>query len=291
MGRPVQYFRQIVSRFGGSSSRDHFDEAEFNDYFYNDHRGSIVRIGSTRYFLKSCRNTNAAQQQAFLSRVASRIMNVPETHIPNVVLDKFIRRFTAAGRRKSGGDSLLMVRLCQDYSAGMLRIPDLTEAIAAEIAFSTWINRRDAHNSNRVFMHGIPMFFDFDAALPPNEAPAEFFRGGPDSGYVANWRLWELADGQQILTTRIRDMERNRALTLHPVRNIASFWRHVGAYSDAIRALTPEYIEGEASEFFDRPECRRTAVDYLLQEQSQLTDKLSRIRQIMSSPFSVPVAF
>ncbi|MES2752063.1 MAG: hypothetical protein V4661_11890 [Pseudomonadota bacterium] len=292
-------FRALAAKLGfktipiqtvddSASLRSRYPEHEFDDYFMRERFACVVQIGSTRYFAKPCTSLHEARKQLLATNLAARYCNVSDATLPGPAMQRRLKRKLSGSIRDFGvAVHLLLVRVCQDYSVPDLKISDLTQAVAAELVLSTWINRRDAHNSNRFYVGGIPMFFDFDAAFAPDEEPTEFFRGGPDSGYVQNWRLMRVAETDRIETSSIRDMERNKPLTLHPVSHAVKFWAHMDDYAAKIRSLDDRDIEGEVAAVFPDMNHRQEFSAFLAKERDRLETKLARVRTIMETGAAV----
>ncbi len=157
--------------------------------------------------------------------------------------------------------------------------------IAAELAFSVWVSRRDAHNSNRVYVSGIPMFFDFDLALDGYQAP--FFKGGSTSGYAPNWRL-HLCDDPwtQIITAEFRELERGKPITLHPISSEEEFWRHFEAHIERIRHLDNSFIRERISAVIGDESLRNHYTDFVVRQKNRLADDAEQVKAVLRQPLS-----
>ena len=270
-----------------SPSEARYEPAAFVDYFGRDHSKWIIRYGANDYFVKTAASPDERQKDVLACKLVSQLMNVPAVIVPDSHLRSQIDRALQKSHPPKDLETceLHLVRVCQDHPVSALPIQNLTEAIAAEIVFSTWINRRDAHNSNRVYVSGIPMFFDFGAAFETNRARAssQFFKNGPDSGYVPNWRLWKIPKGTTIDTRAIRDRERGRPLTLHPIEDLETFWKKVGHYCDTINKFEESFIESSSKLSIASPRSAKKLASILIREKSRLSDKIEIVRNILES--------
>ena len=264
------------------------DGTDFTDYFGGGHFDWIVRRGTANYYVKRCQSLAEAQKDLLAYNLIAGLMNVPSVIMPDAPVRAKLDAILKARHPDMAIESLTLhlVRLYQDYRASMLPITDLTQAIAAEIVFSMWINRRDAHNSNRVYVSGIPMFFDFSAAFEANVpgTSADFFRPGVNSGFVPNWRLWTIPQDKEIKTQDIRNLERGRPVTLHPVRDEAQFWRHTEYYRGVIDALPESHIRDVVGASISNPSQAKIIADRLCAERRRLRGKLDVARTFMTSP-------
>lgn len=109
-----------------------------------------------------------------------------------------------------GEDSLptntFLVRLGGSYSLEELPCKTLEQAVARELVYSVWIRRRDTHADNRVYVHGIPIFFDHHVAFlgePEQLYIATFFNPQPASyGHAGAWRVKQRQDKITTLEAR-----------------------------------------------------------------------------------------
>jgi len=137
-----------------------------------------------------------------------------------------------------------LIRIGQTLAHEELPVGDLDQAIAGELAYSVWIRRRDPSAWNRVYLDGVPVFFDHHIAFG-NEADhrplAGFLAPGHGGGYASQWRLRELRQDEVPTTTS------ERALPLHiavqRVRSRAAFDRHLDDAVRRILAVTDPELE------------------------------------------------
>jgi hypothetical protein len=147
------------------------------------------------------------------------------------------------------------------------------------------VKRRDAHNSNRVYVCGIPMFFDFDLALDGYQAP--FFKDGSTSGYAPNWRLHLWDDPNiKIITAEFRDLERGRPITLHPIWNEEAFWRHFETHIGRIGKLDDEVIRNRISATIEDGPTRAHYIDFVLHQKSQIAVDAEQVKAVLRQPQS-----
>jgi len=262
-----------------------FSADEFADYAGRDCAAFIVARGSRRFFAKRLVSRSEAGKSVLAWNLGRGRLNVPAMFAATGRLNEALdRRFGSVD-----GTAWVLVTLCQDYTPGRLPIRDLTKAVASELAFSTWINRRDAHNSNRVYLGGVPMFFDFDAAFVPDAGETRFLRGGPDPGYTDNWRLLPLEAGQAVQTVPIRHRERSHhSLTLHPVHDVNRFHRHLRRQVAKIRKIPERHLVQCVNRSFDDRLDRESMTAFLLGEQRALRNKLAGVVEILSRPLAAP---
>jgi hypothetical protein len=158
---------------GGTVTR--VRQGDLVDYWGRDWSSHVVELDGTSYLARHL-TPLGARLDLLGFRLAGDRFNVPEVRLADDQLRSTIGRPECSH----------IVRLCQSYRRAELAVTDLSVAMAGELVFSTWINRRDAHNHNRVFVQRVPMFYDFGAAFEemPGEERGGFFRAGPDPGWV-----------------------------------------------------------------------------------------------------------
>jgi len=175
-------------------------------------------------------NPNARWPEVLGYRLAGFWLNIPET-IPGV-------QATGAVRLTGGAlptTAAPLIRIGQTLARTDLPIRDLDEAIAGELAYSVWIRRRDPSAWNRVYVDGVPLFFDHHIAFgtePDHQALAGFLAHGPDGGYAGQWRLREL--GQDEVPTTMGERALPRHIAVHRVRSCDAFDRHL---DNAVRRI------------------------------------------------------
>jgi hypothetical protein len=137
-----------------------------------------------------------------------------------------------------------LVRLGQTYSLDELPIRHNDNAVAAELVFCLWVRRRDPHAWNRVYVQGVPMFFDQHVSFDQRPLD-EFFVMGPDGSHPPRWRVrtFETSEGAPF-TQGERDAARPLAheIGLHRVRSVTAFNEAFDATADHIEKLDADWI-------------------------------------------------
>jgi hypothetical protein len=248
------------------------DPIDYLDYFGRECAGNIRWLDGRPYYVKPSRAAVEGRLERLGYLLARNLFNVPEV---------FPAEATDAGSQ-GGPRYVNRIRLCQDHDPRRLPVKELTRAIASEIVFSAWVNRRDAHNSNRWYLGGVPMFFDFNAAfgLRPAESAHGFFRDGPNAGYVPNWRLVEVPDA--LLETRaLRSLERGRPLALQPIDCIGRFWTAAAEFAEVVSAYRDGRVERATVDAGLDGRNAEQVVKLLATNKQQLEDRLRKIRTMM----------
>lgn len=258
---------------------------ELVDYWGRNYSSHIVADKGKNWLLKSQPNSLwKARRDRLAYLMAGTWLNIPEIRL---LTEEEVREldslFPALSPKQNDA---WLIRLAQDYSIDDLPNKDLTESIAGELFFSLWIRRRDAHFSNRALVSGVPMFFDFEVGFlgePRNSDLGHFLRGGPDSGYVGNWRFLNLG-GKQLNLGEIRAMENRKPLSIQPINDSAIFDRATAYFTDKIKHLPQaSWIENINQAGFVDEEARQ--IDQLLLEsQANIDTGVAQIMSILNKP-------
>jgi hypothetical protein len=253
-----------------------YEAEEFRDNFGRDRSGYVVNVGGRNYYTKLAPDLADAENDRLAHALSRGICNVPETVLPSAD-----ERDELAGLGFPEGDGTHLVRLCQDHAGEPMAAPTLDRAIAAELVFSLWIHRRDAHNGNRVYNGGVPMFFDFGAAF--DSEPDDLFRMWEGPGYVPNWRLVELPQCATVSTQAIRARELYSDFALQPVTSIRAFWQEAETVRDAILERHSDEIAGVVTRTIQRPERAAVMVEFLREKSASLAADVERLRAMLGA--------
>jgi hypothetical protein len=216
-----------------------FFQHDLRDRFGNDRSNHISYLGGRAYFVKTSYDPLQAKTAHLAYLLARSAFNVPEVRM---LSDADAERHITVVQRRPRANPLRrqiyvhLCRLCQDYSVASLPIQDLTHAVAAEIAFSLWIGRRDAHNFNRCYIGGIPMFFDFGGSFGLNDTSGTVSRRDGNSASCLPWRLWQAPRQSRLTTRNLRRLDQIQHVAVHPVEGVDLFWFALDAYIDHICA-------------------------------------------------------
>jgi hypothetical protein len=255
---------------------------EVTDYFGKNYSNLVVCFQQKHWFVKF-KNSNLTERlfSNLTSLLAKNWLNIPEIYFLNPE-ELFELRGIVKNNldKRADVDNTYLVRLVQDYEKQELPIQNLDQAMASEIVFSSWIGRRDAHAFNRAFVSGIPMFFDFGIAY--GEDKGEFFRPGPDPGYVPNWRSFNLASKNPDLTY-LRQLERERLQALIPISNREEFDRAVKVNIERIKKISREDLYKHTLQAGFSAEQGDEIADYLNGRSLELEKIVAEIIDILDS--------
>lgn len=166
----------------------------------------IVTDGEKFWVVKHKPGLLDIEKREFLGYLLGhKFSNVAEVKLLDQEEHRQVR--TLAGK---GEDSLpsntFLVRLGGSYPIDDLPCQTVEKAVATELVYSTWIRRRDTHADNRVYVNGIPVFFDHHVAFlgePEQANIATFFNPQPASyGHAGAWRIKERQDTMTTLEAR-----------------------------------------------------------------------------------------
>ena len=185
----------------------------------------IVSDGEKFWVVKHSPGLVDIEKREMLGYLLGRkFSNVAEVRLLNQEEHEQIKTLTGKGEDSTLINTCL-VRLGGSYSIDELPCKTVEKATAAELVYSIWIRRRDTHADNRVYINGIPVFFDHHVALLGEHEQADistFFNPQPASyGHAGAWRVRELQETPT--TTRARTG--NKAL--HFVKDLSLFKKQI----------------------------------------------------------------
>jgi hypothetical protein len=193
----------IASQRDGGLTMEIADEQEclysalLVDNFGRMHKNRLFRTKGKLWYLKHLPHGAIELQRELLgSLLAQQWSNVAEVHCleDDDVIALQQLQIPYPGHIEKTNSAL--VRFAADYeNEADLPISDNDTALAAELVFSLWIGRRDAHAFNRFQLGTTSIFFDHGAAFscaPALQHNNSFFSGGTDSGWPKFWRLVEV---------------------------------------------------------------------------------------------------
>ena len=201
----------------------------------------IIRLGSTYWWVKFKPVPEELHREQLAWRLGRGWTNVAEIR---PVTRRGLETLRQAGVYFPGWANeqhTVLVRLAQGCAARDLPVPGLDEAVAAELVFSLWIRRRDAHAANRAYTEQVPVFFDHQTAFlsEPELADLEgFFRAGPDAGHASRWRVAITPPGLNLTTAEARRQGQARELALHWIHDRARFEAALQAAAARVRSFS-----------------------------------------------------
>jgi hypothetical protein len=251
------------------------DEADFVDYW-----GSSVIPQLVNWNGKCWRHKPGDGWREILAyELGSSWLNVAEAISPVGIVGA--TRCDGTAVDPSADPSSALVRLIQDQFVGGFVEPDHDRAMAAELAFSLWIRRRDAHSWNRAYVAGIPGFFDQHVAFGAevaNRSLDGFFRHGVDAGFASQWRVRSFPDGFQPTTRSERGLH-SRELAIHRVHNVSAFDGYLDLSVQKIRQFGRAEIEALVARS-GAPEPDEVT-GFLLRWADELPEAVRRLRSIV----------
>lgn len=205
----------------------------------------------------------------------------------NVAEIQILTEEAAQALRKIGfneaSSQCFIIREASSYARGELLCKSLDEAMAAELVFSLWIRRRDAHNENRSFTcDGLPVFFDFDVAFSSfgfGEKLEEFF-GRNDPGYPGQWKLFEVHETDLPITT-FYSKKNGRQNSVLPVKSIGEFKNHCNRVARLIQSDSRNYGELASQATVDKDEQRRI-LSILTRNKSAIVDEVETMLKVVT---------
>ncbi len=166
-------------------------------------------------------------------RLAQSFANVAEVRLLGSTDGTLFDR-RASRKRALDPQRTFLVRLAESYDVTELPCQTAEQAVATELVYSVWIRRRDAHARNRVYVQGIPVFFDHQTAFFGERALADirtFFATPARCGFGGAWRVQET---ETMITTATA---RQRNIDTHYVMNFDAFRRELKKVSATLLAM------------------------------------------------------
>mgnify|MGYP001607242830 CR=1 FL=1 len=140
----------------------------------------------------------------------------------------------------SNKNNTFLVRLAGSYSLSELPNQTLEAAVATELVYSIWIRRRDTHSLNRVYLDGIPIFFDHETAFladPQWAHSTMFFRNNLDYGHPGYWRVKTISSSEKMETIQARNTHNINNRAHHYVYNLEDFKKEIVKAEESVKNL------------------------------------------------------
>lgn len=259
------------------------------DWWQNRYCDCLVRYQGKVWFVKK-QGIADIRRNLLASLLGGKLANVAQVRCLDKTDFSALRNCGITLPENSNFLNTCLVRFAPDYNVWELPKKTLESAIAAEIVFSIWIRRRDAHSYNRNFKNGIPVFYDHQTAFLGEKQLREidyFFRTGPDPGYAGLWRL-DVGDHIEIDTDSLRSQERERFCGCDhyvalPIRDTNIFHQELNSMVEEIvvipKADIRRSVQKAGFSFFEQ-----SAVTRFLQEnQKQLIKDVDLLRSKLKS--------
>lgn len=192
----------------------------------NEWRFRVVTDGTKAWVIKHNGDQDYQKRDLLGFLLGENFCNVSEVKLLNGQELESIKQYSLPNEYFSVSNTYL-VRLAHSYSLEELPCKTIEEAVASELVYSIWIRRRDAHTDNRVYIKGIPIFFDSHVAFLCEPELADiniFFSQTQDHGRAGLWRvkIWNNFLAQ--FTGAFNAIETG---PFHYVNDIYSFYKHV----------------------------------------------------------------
>lgn len=192
----------------------------------NEGRYRIITDEERIWVLKHNRYQDSEKRDLLGFLLGKEFFNIAEVRLLNNPQLEEIKQFAYPDEIFDITNTFL-VRLAHSYSPEELLCKTVEEAVAAELVYSVWIRRRDAHIDNRIYVKGIPIFFDFHISFLGEAELANiniFFSQTQDHGRAGLWRVkvWNNFLGQFI--GAINPIEIG---AYHFVNDLHSFYQYV----------------------------------------------------------------
>lgn len=137
-------------------------------------------------------SSNEEKRDLLAYLLGSPFANVAEVYLPTNDEIQQINTLRESEVQSLQNHTSYLIRLGGSYRVDEICCKTLEKAVASELVFSVWIRRRDVHANNRVYLIGIPIFFDHGTAFLGQKELADiksFFGVPAPEGHGGAWRI------------------------------------------------------------------------------------------------------
>lgn len=241
----------------------------------------IVSNGSKNWVLKHNNNPDSEKRDLLGYLLAKNFANVVEVKLLPAADLQEIKQF-ALPQEAFALNNTFLVKLAHSYRANELNCKSLEEAVAMELVYSVWIRRRDAHVDNRVYVDGIPVFYDYHVAFlgEPDLADINvFFSQLSDYGRAGRWRVKLLGD---FLTQLTRGINKNQLGAYHYVTDLNSFYEKVENSKAVLREKVRDQIDSIVSSVQFSQDAETQIIAFLKKNSDTLDADVSRMLEVVT---------
>lgn len=208
----------------------------------NEGRYRIITDEEKIWVIKHNKYLDSLKRDLLGFLLGKGIFNIAEVRLLNNQRLEEIKQFVHP-RETFDITNTFLVRLAHSYSPEELPCKTIEEAVAAELVYSVWIRRRDAHIDNRTYVKGIPIFFDFHIAFLGESALIDinvFFSQTQDYGRAGLWRVKVWNDFLGQFTGAINAVEIG---AYHFVDDLNSFYQYVEKSKTILKEKIANQVE------------------------------------------------
>lgn len=247
----------------------------------NEGRFRIVTDGGKIWVIKHNHHQDSEKRDLLGYLLGKDFLNVAEVKLvtnPEVESLKLL-----LGSSEIRKDDTFLVRLAHSYTLQEIPCRTVEEATAAELVYSVWIRRRDPHIDNRVYIEGVPIFFDFHIAFlgEPELADAtNFFSQTSDYGRAGLWRVKKWGPFLQEFTGAIHP---NTIGAFHFVHDLDSFSQYIEKGKDTIRTKIAPKAEALVHSVNFSPEVTTQIIEFLKRNLGTLDTDVNRMIEVVKS--------
>ena len=172
----------------------------------------VIKDNNNLWFVKYKKGTIDEEKRDLLGYLlAKEFCNIAEVKLLSDAEHADIKTLIGLDIESTPQNTFL-VRLAHSYKLDELPQRTIEKAVATELIYSVWIRRRDTHSMNRVYVEGIPLFFDHQTAFLgdiENSHSTVFFKNSPDHGHPASWRIKVMLATEKMDTIKARNVPEN----------------------------------------------------------------------------------
>ena len=199
----------------------------------------VIKNNDDLWYVKYKKSTVDEEKRDFLAHLLGKdICNIAEVKLLSGFEHTEIKTLLNLDADSTQQNTFL-VRLGGSYRIDELPNKTLEKAVATELVYSVWIRRRDTHSMNRVYLEGIPIFFDHQTAFlgePGDAHSTMFFRHNPDHGHPAFWRIKVIPNSEKMDTLRARNVPENEK-AYHYINDKDKFLEEIEISVNAVKRV------------------------------------------------------
>ena len=240
----------------------------------------VISDGKRVWVIKHRPRINCGKRNLLGYLLGHDFCNVCEVKLLNKESLEELKQF-AYPHESFNTSNTFLVRLAQTYSLGELPCKTVEEAIATELVYSIWIRRRDTTLDNRVYLKGVPIFFDFHIAFLGEEDLADinvFFSQTQDHGRAGLWRIIAWNDFPAQFTGEINPIQVG---TTHFINSEASFYQQVDKSKTILKRELANKIETIVNKVSFSSEVEEQIINFLINNLNTLDSDVNRMLGVL----------
>ncbi|MFC1980520.1 hypothetical protein ACFLVS_06780 [Chloroflexota bacterium] len=232
------------------------------------------------WVIKHSTSVDSEKRELLGFLLGKEFCNVCEVELLNKHSLEELKQFAYPHESFSTSNTCL-VRLAHSNSLEELPCKTIEEAVATELVYSIWIRRRDTTLDNRVYIKGIPMFFDFHIAFLGEADLADinvFYSQNQDHGRAGLWRvkIWN-----DFLTQFTGTIDPIQVGTTHFINSMPAFYQQVDKSKTTLKRKLANKIEAIVNQVNFSIEVEEQIIDFLINNLNTLDSDVNKMLKVL----------